>query len=193
MNRADVVTFIQQHVKTDVLMRHLIAVEAAMKAYAKKYGEDEEKWGIAGLVHDFDWEIVPTPEEHPAYGANILQKAGFSDEIVRAVLTHGNHTEIELKRESLMEKVLFAVDELTGFIRAVALVGADKNLKAVNSKRVRKKMKDKAFARQVNRDDIVNGAEAMDLDLDTHIDFVVNSLAPVATDIGLVQHEISDE
>lgn len=193
MNREDVITFIEQHVKTDVLMRHLIAVEAAMKGYAKKYGEDEEKWGMAGLLHDFDWEIVPTPEEHPAYGADILQKAGFPDEIVRAVLTHGNHTEIELKRESLMEKVLFAVDELTGFIRAVALVREDKNLKAVNPKRVRKKMKDKAFARQVNRDDIVKGAEAMDLDLDTHIDFVVNSLAPVATDIGLVQHEITNE
>ena len=125
MNRESTLKFLELHVKTDVLMRHLLGVEAAMRGYARKYGENEEEWGIAGLVHDFDWEICPTPEEHPMFGANLLREAGFPEHIVRAVLTHGDHT--GLTRDSLMEKTLFAVDELSGFIRAVALVRPGKS------------------------------------------------------------------
>ena len=164
-------------------MRHLLGVEAAMQGYARKYGEDEERWGIAGLVHDFDWETAPSPEEHPRYGAGLLKEEGFPDDIVRAVLSHGDHTGIP--RESLMEKTLFAVDELSGFIRAVALVRPGKSLEDVTPRSVRRKMKDKAFARDVNRDDITKGAQEMGLDLDEHIAFVIESLKPVSTELGL--------
>ncbi len=114
MDRQSTVAFLQEFVKTDTLMKHLLGVEAAMRGYARKYGESEDEWGIVGLLHDYDWEIVPTPEEHPAYGANILRERGYSDHVVRAVLTHGDHTGIQ--RESLMEHALFAVDELSGFM-----------------------------------------------------------------------------
>ena len=120
MDREGTLELLREFVKTEVLMKHLLAVEAAMQAYARKYGGDEERWGIAGLLHDFDWEIVPTPEEHPTYGANILRDRGYPEDIVRAVLTHGDHTGIQ--RETLMERAVFAVDELSGFVRAVTLV-----------------------------------------------------------------------
>ncbi|MCE2404554.1 MAG: HDIG domain-containing protein [Dehalococcoidia bacterium] len=183
MDRQTTVEFLQDYVKTDTLMKHLLAVEAAMRAYARKFGEDEERWGVAGLVHDFDWEIVPTPEEHPTFGANILRERGFSEDIVRAVLTHGDHT--GLQRETPMERTLFAVDELSGFVRAVTLVRPSKSLDDVTPRSVRRKMKDKAFARDVNRDDIVKGAEEMGVDLDEHMAFVIESLKPVAADLGL--------
>ena len=124
MDRESTLKLLQEFVKTDTLMKHLLAVEAAMRAYARKFGEDEEQWGGAGLLHDFDWEVVPTPEEHPMYGANILKERGYPESIVRAVLTHGDHTGIQ--RESLMERTVFAVDELSGFIRAVTLVRPSK-------------------------------------------------------------------
>ena len=155
MNRDKIVEFLGQHVKTDMLMKHLLSVEASMQGYARRYGEDEERWGIAGLLHDFDWEICPTPESHPTYGAEILREAGYPEDIIRAVLTHGEHTGIP--RESLMEHTLFAVDELSGFIRAVALVRPNKSLDEVTPRSVRRKMKDKAFAKDVNRDDIQKG------------------------------------
>ncbi len=183
MDREGTIQFLEKHVKTEVLMRHLLGVEAAMRGYARKFGEDEEEWGIAGLVHDFDWEIVPTPEEHPMYGAGLLREAGFPERVVRAALSHGDHTGIA--RESLMEKTLFAVDELSGFIRAVALVRPDKSLDNLAPKSVRKKFKDKGFARDVIRDDIINGAQQMDLDLNEHIAFVIESLKPVAARLGL--------
>ena len=183
MDRASTVQFLEQHVKTDVLMRHLLGVEAAMRAYAKKFGEDQEKWGVAGLVHDFDWEIAPTPESHPMYGAELLSKACYPEDIVRAVLTHGDHTGIP--RESLMEKTLFAVDELSGFVRAVALVRPSKSLADLTPDSVRKKMKDKKFAADVKREDITSGAQDMGLDLNQHVQFVINALKPVAQDLGL--------
>ncbi len=183
MDRESTIKFLQKHVKTDVLMRHLLGVEAAMRGYARKFGEDEEEWGIAGLVHDFDWEIAPSPEEHPMYGANLLREEGFPEYIVRAVLTHGDHTGIP--RESRMEKTLYAVDELSGFIRAVALVRPSKSLDDVAPKSVRKKFKDKGFARDVVREDIIKGAQEMGLDLDEHIAFVTESLKPVAAELGL--------
>jgi putative nucleotidyltransferase with HDIG domain len=190
MDRVTTLDLLKEYVKTDVLMKHLLAVEAAMRAYARKHGEDEEEWGIAGLLHDFDWEIVPTPEEHPMYGANILRERGYPDHIVRAVLTHGDHTGIQ--RESLMERTVFAVDELSGFIRAVTLVRPNKSLDEVTPRSVKRKMKDKAFARDVNREDIVKGAQELDVDLDEHISFVIDSLKPIAEDLGLTTGGSSD-
>jgi putative nucleotidyltransferase with HDIG domain len=190
MDRVTTLDLLKEYVKTDVLMKHLLAVEAAMRAYARKHGEDEEEWGIAGLLHDFDWEIVPTPEEHPMYGANILRERGYPDHIVRAVLTHGDHTGIQ--RESLMERTVFAVDELSGFIRAVTLVRPNKSLDEVTPRSVKRKMKDKAFARDVNREDIIKGAQELDVELDEHISFVIDSLKPIAEDLGLTTGGSSD-
>lgn len=183
MDRQTTIDFLQEYVQTDILMKHLLAVEAAMRGYARKFGEDEERWGVAGLVHDFDWEIVPTPEKHPMFGANILRERGFAEDIVRAVLTHGDHT--GLARETPMERTLFAVDELSGFVRAVTLVRPSKSLNDVTPRSVRRKMKDKAFARDVNRDDIIKGADEMGVDLDDHMTFVIESLKPVAAELGL--------
>ena len=183
MDRDNTVAFLRQHVKTEMLMKHLYTVEAAMRGYARKFGEDEDTWGIAGLLHDFDWEICPTPEDHPAFGAQILRDHGYPEEMVRAVLTHGDHTGIP--RESRMEHTLYAVDELSGFIRAVALVRPSKSLDDVSPRSVRRKMKDKAFAKDVSRDDIVRGAEELNIDLDEHIAFIVESMKPIATQIDL--------
>ncbi len=183
INRDKVLEDLSKYVRTDTLMRHLLAVEAAMRAYARRFGEDEERWGIAGLVHDFDWEIVPSVEEHPEYGAGILRGLGYPDDIVRAVLTHGEH--LPIKRETLMESMVFACDELSGFIRAVTLVRPNKSLDEVTPRSVIRKMKDKAFARDVNRDDIVKGAAEAGLDFEEHIAFVIDSLKPVAGRLGL--------
>ena len=183
MNRDVTLEFLSRHVQTDVLMKHLLTVEASMRGYARKFGDDEERWAIAGLLHDFDWEICPTPESHPTYGAEILREAGYPEDIIRAVLTHGEHTGIP--RESLMEHSLFAVDELSGFVRAVALVRPTKSLEEVTSRSVRRKMRDKAFAKDVNRDDILKGADELGVDLDEQIAFVVESMKPVSLRIGL--------
>ena len=183
MDRDNTIAFLRQHVKTETLMKHLFTVEAAMRGYARKFGEDEDLWGIAGLLHDFDWEICPTPEDHPVFGAQILRDHGYPEEMVRAVLTHGDHTGIP--RESRLEHTLYAVDELSGFIRAVALVRPSKSLDDVSPRSVRRKMKDKAFAKDVSRDDIVRGAEELNIDLDEHIAFIAESMKPIAGQIDL--------
>ena len=183
MDRKTAESVVEEHVKTDSLRKHLLAVEACMTAYARKVGGDEEVWGVAGLLHDFDWEICPTPESHPTYGAEILKSRGFSDEIVRAVLSHGDHTGIP--RETPMEKALYACDELSGLVTAVALVRPNKSLADTAVRSVKRKMKDKAFARSINRDDIVKGAEELGVDLDEHIAFVIEALRPVAARLGL--------
>lgn len=183
MDRAQTLEFLRNHVKTDMLMKHLYTVEAAMRGYARKHGEDEDRWGIAGLLHDFDWEICPTPEDHPRYGSEILREHGYPEDIIRAVLTHGDHTGIP--RESLMEHTLYAVDELSGFIRAVTLVRPSKSLDDVTPRSVRRKLRDKNFAKDVNRDDITRGAEELGVDLDEHIAFIVESMKPVAAQINL--------
>ena len=183
MDRTIAINIITEHVKSEVLLKHLIGVEAAMKGYAKKFGEDENKWGITGLLHDFDWEICPTPDDHPTYGAKILRGKNVPDDIVKAVLSHGNHTGII--RETKMEKTLFAVDELSGFIRAVALVRPSKSLNDLKVNSVKKKMKDKAFAKEINRDDIIIGAKELDVELDEHINFVIDSLKPISKEIDL--------
>ena len=190
MDRDQTLEFLGRHVKTEMLMKHLLSVEASMRGYAAKFAEDQDRWGIAGLLHDFDWEICPTPEDHPNYGAGLMREHGYPEDIVRAVLTHGDHTGI--KRESLMEHTLFAVDELSGFIRAVALVRPSKSLNDVSPRSVKRKIKDKGFAQNVNRDDLIRGAEELGVDLDEHISFVVESMKPVSEQIGLNSSNSSD-
>ena len=174
MERSQTIEFLDRHVKTNMLMKHLLSVEASMRGYARKFGEDEDRWAIAGLLHDFDWEICPTLEDHPAFGAEILREHGYPEDIIRAVMTHGDHTGIP--RETLMEHTLFAVDELSGFIRAVALVRPSKNLDDVTPRSVRRKMRDKGFAKDVNREDIQKGADELGIGLDEHIAFIVESM-----------------
>ena len=183
VDRATAWALIQEHAKGDTLIKHALAVEACMLAYARKYGGDEELWGVVGMIHDFDWDVCPTPEQHPLFGAGVLRDRGYPEEIVRAVLSHGNHTGIP--RETKMEKALFSVDELSGFVTAVALVRPSKSLSETEVRSVRKKMKDKAFARAINRDDIVQGAQELGVDLDEHIAFVIEALKPVAQELGL--------
>ena len=183
MDRATANRVVEEHVESDSLKRHLFAVETCMRAYARKEGEDEETWGVAGLLHDFDWEVCPTPESHPTFGAEILRARGFPEEIVRAVLSHGNHTGIA--RETTMEKALFACDELSGFVTAVALVRPTKSLSDTKVSSVKRKMKDKAFARSVSRDDMRQGAEELGVELDDLIAFVIDALKPVAPQLGL--------
>ena len=181
--RADAWALMTEHTESESLRRHMLAVEAAMRAYARKYGEDEEKWAITGLLHDFDYEKHPTPQEHPFVGNKILEERGYPEEIRRAILSHADYSGV--KRESRMEKTLYACDELSGFITASALVKPNKSLAEVEAKSVRKKMKDKAFARAVNRDDIINGAADMGVDLEEHIAFCIEAMKAIAPELGL--------
>jgi putative nucleotidyltransferase with HDIG domain len=183
MNREDAWALLCEYTKNPGLRKHGLAVEAAMRAYARKYGEDEEKWAIVGLLHDFDYEIHPTVDKHPQEGSKILRERGYPEDIIYAVLCHADH--LELERKSPMDKAIYAVDELTGLIIAVALVKPSKSLAEVDAPSVRKKMKDKAFARSVNRDDIVKGAAALGVDLDEHIAFVIEAMKPAAGELGL--------
>ena len=172
-----------EYTQSESLRKHMQAVEACMRAYARKYGEDEEKWGITGLLHDFDYEKYPTQQEHPFVGNKILEERGYPEEIRRAILSHADYSGV--KRESKMEKVLYACDELAGFITASALVKPNKSLAEVEAKSVRKKMKDKAFARSVNRDDIINGADQLGVELDAMIAEVIEALRQNADALGL--------
>src|SRR5438477_9486632 len=169
--------------QSESLRKHALAVEACMRAYARKFGADENLWGTVGLLHDFDYEKYPTPEEHPYKGNEILKERGYSDEIRRAIMSHAEYSGVS--RDTAMEKALFACDELAGFITAVALIKPGKSLAEVDVKSVRKRMKDKAFARKVNRDDIINGAKDLGADLDEHIAFCIEALKPVAKELGL--------
>ena len=169
--------------KSEGLRKHGLAVEAVMRHFARKHGEDEDTWGITGLLHDFDYERYPTQEGHPIEGSKVLRERGYPEHVVRAILGHADYTGVP--RDTLMARVLYAVDELTGFITAVALVRPNKSLAEVEPRSVRKKMKDKAFARSVNRDDIVKGAQELGVDLDEHIREVIAAMQPVAADLGL--------
>lgn len=161
----------------------MLAVEACMVAYARKYGEDEEKWAVTALLHDFDWEVHPQAPDHPMKGEPILAERGVSEEIRRAILSHANYSGVP--RESLLEKSLFACDELAGFLTACAYVKPGRSIAEVEVKSVRKKLKDKAFARAVNRDDVINGAAEMGLDLDEHIAFCIEAMKDRAASLGL--------
>jgi putative nucleotidyltransferase with HDIG domain len=187
-SREDALAIVHEYTGSDSLRKHMLAVEAAMRAYAERFGEDPERWGITGLVHDFDYERFPNEahsptEEHPAEGVRILRSRGFPEDILQAILGHGTYTGVP--RESKMAKALFAVDELTGLITATALVRPSKSVMEVEAKSVKKKMKDKAFARGVNRDDVINGAADLGVDLDEHIDFVIKAMQSAAPSLGL--------
>ena len=173
---------------SESLRKHMLAVEGAMRAYAQKFGEDEECWGTAGLIHDFDYERFPNnahspTEEHPAEGVRILRGKGYPEDVLEAILGHAHYC--NTPRESRMAKTLFAVDELTGLITATALVRPSKSVHEVDARSVRKKMKDKAFARGVSRDDVINGAAELGVDLDEHITFVIASMQARSADLGL--------
>ncbi|MBZ5630849.1 MAG: HDIG domain-containing protein [Acidobacteriia bacterium] len=169
--------------QSENLRKHALAVEACMRAYARKFGEDEEKWGVVGLIHDFDYDRWPSPEDHPYRGNEILIERGWPEEITKAVMSHADYTGVA--RETRMEKALFACDELAGFITAAALVRPDKSIHSLEAKSVKKRMKDKAFARSVSRDDIVNGSAALGVDLDEHIAFCIEAMKKVAPELGL--------
>ncbi len=183
MTREEAYELLTTYTTKEGLIKHALAVEAAMRAYARKFGEDEEVWGIVGLLHDFDYEKYPTAEEHPYKGAEILRQRGFPEEWVQAILSHASYTGVP--RETLMAKTLFAVDELCGLITAVAYVRPNRKLSEVTVKSVKKKMKDKAFARQVNRDEIREGAELLGIPLEEHIETVIQAMAGIADELGL--------
>ena len=165
------------------LRKHALAVEACMRAYARKFGEDEATWAVTGLIHDFDYEKYPTPEEHPFVGNKILEERGWPETIRRAIMSHAQYSGVA--RVSNMEKALFACDELAGLITATALVKPGKSLAEVDAKSVRKKMKDKAFARSVSREDIIQGAQELGVDLDEHIAFCIEAMKAIAGELGL--------
>jgi putative nucleotidyltransferase with HDIG domain len=169
--------------QSESLRKHALSVEACMRAYARKLGGDEGLWGIVGLLHDFDYEQYPSAEDHPYKGNEILKERGYSDEIRRAIMSHAEYSGVT--RNTPMEKALFACDELAGFITAVALIKPGRSLAEVDTKSVRKRMKDKAFARKVNRDDIANGAAGLGVDLEEHITFCIEALKPIADRLGL--------
>ena len=186
--RADTLELMHEYTASESLRKHMLAVEGAMRAYARKFGEDEERWGTTGLIHDFDYERFPNnahspTDEHPAEGVRILRAKGYPEDILEAILGHAQYC--NTPRQSRMAKTLFAVDELTGLITATALVRPSKSVHEVDAKSVRKKMKDKAFARGVNRDDVINGAAELGVDLDEHITFVIESMKERSADLGL--------
>jgi putative nucleotidyltransferase with HDIG domain len=188
MTRDEALALVHEYTSSESLRKHMLAVEAAMRAYARKFGEDEEQWGLAGLLHDFDYERWPNEEHapdrgHPSEGVRILRSMGVPEPVLQAILGHANYTGVP--RETLLAKALFAVDELTGLITATALVKPSRSLNEVDARSVRKKMKDKAFARAVSREDIVAGAAELGVDLDEHIQFVIEAMRSRAALLGL--------
>ena len=180
-----------EYTQQDGLRRHMLSVEIAMRAYAEKYGEDVEKWGIVGLLHDFDYERYPNLPDHPLEGSKILAEKGYPDDMIYAIKSHAAEA-TNCPRVSLMDKALFACDELSGFITAVALVRPS-GIEGMKPKSVRKKMKQKSFAEKVNRDDIVNGAEELGVDLNEHIQFVIDAMAEHADLLKLTPSQTSSQ
>jgi putative nucleotidyltransferase with HDIG domain len=176
-------SILQEYTKSDSLLKHAFAVETCVKAYAEKFGENIQYWGNVALLHDFDYEKFPTAEEHPFKGAEILKEKGFDENFRKAILSHANYSGVP--RDTLLAKVLFACDELAGFITAVAYVRPSKSIDEVEVKSVRKKMKDKAFARAVNREDIITGAEEINIPLDEHIQFCIDAMKKDKKFLGL--------
>ncbi|HKO15395.1 MAG TPA: HD domain-containing protein [Gemmatimonadaceae bacterium] len=187
-SRADALALMQEYTASDSLRKHMLAVEAAMRAYAEKFAEDPERWGLAGLMHDFDYERWPNAahsatEEHPSEGVRLLRARGWPEDVLQAILGHATYTGIA--RESRMAQTLFAVDELTGLVTATALVKPSRSLQEVDARSVRKKMKDRGFARGVNREDVVLGAQELGVELDAHIQFVIDAMRREANALGL--------
>ena len=183
MDRDQAWEILCEFTKSDSLRRHALAVETCVIAYARKFGEDEGKWSLTALLHDFDWEIHPQAPDHPMKGEAILAERGVSEEIRRAILSHANYSGVP--RESLLERALFACDELAGFLTAISYVKPGRTIHEVDVASVRKKLKDKAFARSVNRDDIVNGAAGLGVELDDHIAFCIDAMKAKAEELGL--------
>jgi len=171
--------------QTETLRRHMRSVEAAMRAYARRFGEDEERWGILGLIHDWDYESGPTLDQHPMRGMQMLRERGWPQDVIDDIASHAEY--LDVPRDTPIRKALFAVDEMCGFIIACALVKPDRSLSAVDARTVRKKMKDKAFARAVHRDQLVDGPEALGVPFDEHVEMVRDALVPIASELGLNQ------
>lgn len=187
-SREDALALVHEYTASESLRAHMLSVEAAMRAYAVKFGEDPERWGLTGLLHDFDYERFPNnahspTEEHPAEGVRVLRARGYPEDVLQAILGHATYCAVP--RETKMAQALFAVDELTGLVTASALVRPTRSVLDLDGRSVRKKMKDKAFARGVNRDDVVQGAAELGVDLDEHIQFVIDAMRPVADSLGL--------
>lgn len=187
-SRDEALALVHEYTASESLRKHMLAVEAAMRAYAERFGEDQERWGLAGLIHDFDYERYPNDahspvEEHPSWGVRLLRERGWPEDVLQAVLGHAEYT--GTPRESRMARTLFAVDELTGLVTATALVRPSKSVHEVDARAVRKKMKDKAFARGVSREDVIRGAEELGVELDEHIQFVVDAMRANADALGL--------
>ena len=187
-SRAEALALQHEYTQSDSLRKHMLAVEAAMRAYALKFGEDVDRWGLTGLMHDFDYERYPNAEHsptegHPAHGVGVLRERGWPEDVLEAIMGHGTYTGVP--RTTRMAKALFAVDELTGLVTATALVRPSRSVNEVDAKSVRKKMKDKGFARGVNRDDVLLGAQELGVNLDEHIQFVVTAMQGVADTLGL--------
>ena len=182
VDRDEAWKLLREWTESDSLLKHMLAVEASMRAYARRFGEDEEKWGVTGLLHDMDYEKHPTPDEHPMVGVRELERRGYPGDVLEAIKGHADY--LDVPRETSMAKTLYAVDELSGFVTACALVRPE-GLEGLKAKSVKKKMKQKSFAASVNREDIVKGAEELGVDLDEHIDFVVAALRENADSLGL--------
>jgi putative nucleotidyltransferase with HDIG domain len=184
MTHEEALALVREYVKNDNLVKHMLAVEGAMRFYAGKFGEDVEKWALVGLLHDFDWEIHPTLEEHPLAGEPILRQRGLPDEIIRAIMSHADHTGVQ--RQTRMEKALYACDEVTGLITAVALVRPSRSLLDLEPSSVKKKWKDKAFAAGANRDEIQKAAAEFGIELWEHVGNVITAMRSIAPELGLV-------
>ena len=182
-NREECWKILNEYTKSEALIKHALAVETSVRAYARKFNEDEEYWGNVALLHDFDYEMYPTANEHPFKGSEILKDKGFDGEFRKAILSHADYSGVE--RETLLEKVLFACDELAGFITAVTYVRPSKTVDEVEVKSVKKKLKDKAFARAVSREDILKGAELLGIPLDEHIGFCIKAMRANKEQLGL--------
>ncbi len=190
MNRADAFALSQEYTQNASLIKHMLAVEAAMRAYAKKLGQDEEKWGIVGLLHDFDYERWPDPPKHPLKGSEILQQHGYPEDVIYAIKSHADYLP-DCPRVHLMDKALYACDELAGLITAAALVRPN-GITDLTAPSVKKKMKSKGFARNVKREDIERGAADLGVELTEHIQFVIDAMKPHAAELGLLQGASSE-
>lgn len=183
MTRATAWELLTEYTKSESLLRHALAVEASMREYARRFGEDEERWGIVGLLHDFDYERWPDPPDHPLKGAAILEELGYPEDVIYAIKSHADY--LQLPRIDKMSKTLYAVDEMSGFVMAVALVRPSRSVFEVKVSSVKKKMKDKAFARAIDRDQLRQGAQELGVELDDHIETVITALQRVADELGL--------
>jgi putative nucleotidyltransferase with HDIG domain len=183
LTREEAMAIVRQYTRNENLIKHMLAVEAAMRAYARRFGEDEDLWAAVGLVHDFDWEMHGTLEKHPTEGAPILRERGVEEDLVQTILSHADH--LNMPRETQLARALYACDEITGLITAVALVRPSKDIRDVDVKSVKKKWKEKSFAAGVNREDVERGAEALGVDLWEHVGIVLEAMKGIAEELGL--------